>query len=108
MPTPSYPIKWEPVTWDQEKEKVYERNAQNYSIELDHVHWNGIRVPQKFLLFAEKLYNMEVRADDVWVVTFQKCGTNWTQVRTQIKAPFYFDLNWTSLKILYDKNIIWA
>lgn len=35
---------------------------------------------QKYMdLFAERVKNMEVYEDDVWVVTFPKCGTTWTQ-----------------------------
>lgn len=30
-------------------------------------------------LFAERIKNMKVYEDDVWVVTFPKCGTTWTQ-----------------------------
>lgn len=29
--------------------------------------------------FAERVKNMEVYDDDVWVVSFPKCGTTWTQ-----------------------------
>lgn len=35
---------------------------------------------QKFMdQFAERIKKMEVYEDDVWVVTFPKCGTTWTQ-----------------------------
>lgn len=35
---------------------------------------------QKYMdLFAERVKNLEVYEDDVWVVTFPKCGTTWTQ-----------------------------
>merc|ERR1719450_2057027 len=38
-----------------------------------------VTVSQRFLDHAELVYNMEVREDDVWVVTHPKCGTTWTQ-----------------------------
>ena len=30
---------------------------------------------------AKEIYNMEVRSDDIWIVTFPKCGTTLTQVK---------------------------
>jgi Sulfotransferase domain len=29
--------------------------------------------------YLERIKNLEVYEDDVWVVTFPKCGTSWTQ-----------------------------
>jgi ssDNA-binding Zn-finger/Zn-ribbon topoisomerase 1 len=35
---------------------------------------------QKYMdQFAERVKKMKVHQDDVWVVTFPKCGTTWTQ-----------------------------
>ncbi|KAL1455397.1 hypothetical protein WDU94_009492 [Cyamophila willieti] len=36
-------------------------------------------MPREFKPYAERLMNFEVREDDVWVISYPKCGTTWTQ-----------------------------
>lgn len=37
-------------------------------------------MPKKFVdSCLDKIKNMEVYEDDIWIVTFPKCGTTWTQ-----------------------------
>ena len=37
-------------------------------------------MPRKFVnQDLERIKNMEIFEDDIWVITFPKCGTTWTQ-----------------------------
>lgn len=36
-------------------------------------------LPYPFENVAERIVNLSVRPDDVWIVTFPKCGTTWAQ-----------------------------
>ena len=41
---------------------------------------NGLKVPPTFdAEWIEKIKDMKLRPDDVWIVTYPKCGTTWTQ-----------------------------
>lgn len=36
-------------------------------------------IPRNYRNYAERILNLEIREDDVWVLTFPKCGTTWMQ-----------------------------
>lgn len=34
---------------------------------------------ERYYKYAERIRNFKVRDDDVWIVSYPKCGTTWTQ-----------------------------
>lgn len=55
----------------------------------------------KYATIAEQISNFAVRPDDIWVVTFPKCGTTWTQEMVRL---LHTDLDYeTASKIRLDQ-----
>ncbi|XP_022184433.1 luciferin sulfotransferase isoform X1 [Nilaparvata lugens] len=40
---------------------------------------SGCVMPTEYVPYAERLRHFSVRPDDVWVISYPKCGTTWTQ-----------------------------
>ena len=74
-------ISWVPLSEDERKQIGYdqlwgeESSQTNPIVSIPY----GIKMPSHFEPIADKLLNFEVRSDDIWIVTYPKCGTTWTQ-----------------------------
>ena len=74
-----FPFPWEELT-PEENESI-KKHFPFYTQLVKYLPSNCV-LPKKFTSLAEKIYNMEVRKDDVWILTYPKCGTTWTQEMT--------------------------
>ena len=74
-----YPFKWNPISDDvkKQRQKIYTSPSSLDGLVSDPL---GIYIPKSMEKVAEKVYNFKVRPDDIWIVTYPKCGTTWTQV----------------------------
>ena len=74
----SYPIKWVPISDEEKREKLRVfKDEDSKEVDMMMSIPAGIRMPSIFVKknFPERIYNMKLRSDDIWIVTFPKCGT---------------------------------
>ena len=78
-----YPFKWNPISDDvkKQRQKIYTSPSTLDGLVSDPLE---IYIPRSMEKVAEKVYNFKVRPDDIWIVTYPKCGTTWTQVNVNV------------------------
>ena len=77
MATKPFPFKWEELTAEETAriKADFPESAVNDLIRYEH----GLIMPRNFIGIDERLYNFTLRDDDIWIVTYPKVGTTWTQ-----------------------------
>ena len=73
----AFPLQWQELTISERSQlaAAYPVSCLNDLVRYD----NGLLMAREFIPISEQLYNFEVRDDDIWIVTFPKAGTTWTQ-----------------------------
>jgi len=74
-------IVWETLPLEERKTLNYDQLWGENSTMRDPIisrPYNMV-IPKYYEPIADKVLNFDVRPDDIWIITYPKCGTTWTQ-----------------------------
>jgi len=77
MSSISVPYEWEELS-DEERARIQSLYPVSFCNDLLRAN-DHLLMSRTFISVAERVYNFPVKEDDIWIVTFPKVGTTWTQ-----------------------------
>ena len=76
-----FPLAWAPISKELESKRRKVFGYDNLSqINFFKCVPYGVFAQEPMIEACKKICNFKVRLDDIWIVTYPKCGTTWTQV----------------------------
>ena len=75
------PFIWVPISkeWEVKRTKVF-GSDDSTQIKFFKTIPYDVCAQEPMIEACKKIYNFKVRQDDIWIMTYPKCGTTWTQV----------------------------